>query len=96
MNKENLYIISYVGTCENEESYCFDKRPITVHCSQKDLKKTFKSLRKEFLNSFLQIQKIGLKSYKNYKYGMNISIVNTNNNSLKLKKYYIDPINLKV
>jgi len=45
--------------------------------------------------AFKETLQSGLKSYKNYKFGLIINIIDTKTNQNKYKRYYINPLNLK-
>jgi hypothetical protein len=94
-DNKNLFVFSYVGSCENDYSYCFSKRPVSHACNAKELKILFSILRKKFNDEFLELQKKNLTSYNGYKIGLVITIINPETNRFRYKNYYISPINLK-
>lgn len=91
-----LYNFAFVGSCENEYSYCFDRKPTCWTTDKKNLKILFKKLRQHFLNEYKEIQKGNLKSYKNYNFGLTITIFDTEKDKAKIKNFYISPLNLKI
>lgn len=90
-----IFHFSFVGSCSNGVSYTFDQRPSVVVCNEKQLKKTFSSLREEFLKSFNIIKNSNIKSYKNYKFGLTITIIYPEIEKVRFKNVYINALNLK-
>jgi ribosomal protein L20 len=91
-----IYNFSFVGSCENDLSYSFDRIPTCITFDINNRKKAFKELRKQFLLHFQKAQKRNLQSYANYKFGLAITTIDIKKDVIKNKKYYINPLNLKI
>ncbi len=89
------YNFAFVGTCVNSLSFHFDQIPICITCNEIEKKETFKLLRKMMMEHFKNAKLNGKKSYKFYKFGLTISIINSKEGSIKHRKYYINPLALK-
>lgn len=90
-----IFHFAFTGSCNNNISYIFDQMPSVVICNENKLKTMFSSLRKEFLKSFEDIKKSGIKSYENYRFGLTITIIYPELQKARFKNVYINPLNLK-
>jgi hypothetical protein len=91
-----IYNFAFIGSCTNETSYCFDQIPTCWTCNENELKEVFKRLKCHFLKHFHTTQKGGLQSYKNYKFGLTITIIDVEKDEAKNRSFYINPLNLNI
>jgi ribosomal protein L20 len=91
-----IYNISFVGSCENNLSYSFNRIPNCITFDMNNRKEAFKELRKQFLLLFQKAQKLNLQSYANYKFGLAVTTIDIKKDVVKNKNYYINPLNLKI
>lgn len=89
------YNFAFIGTCENSQSYCFDRIPMCVTCDEDELKRAFSTLRDNFISMYKEVASGNLRSYKNYKFGLAITTIDSKRSLAKTRTFYINPLNLK-
>lgn len=89
------YNFTYVGSCHNGYSSCFDQMPTTINCNESETRECFKELRMMIKRNFNSALRGNAISYKNYKMGLSITQIDTEKDRARIRRVFINPLNLK-
>ena len=90
-----IVTIAFFMNMSNDVSYLHDTKCRIQTCKIKDLKEKINFIRNALIEEYKnEVLSNKLKSYQNYQISFAISIVNTEKETVRYKRFKIKPINL--
>lgn len=90
-----IYSFSFVGSCTNDHSYCYDTIPTVYTGKQGELKEIVSTVRDAMTKDHKDFLKKKLRNHENHTFGLVVTTIDINKDTAKNRRFKINPNKLR-